>query len=73
MTERVTIPELRKEERIEKWKPLFEAATAGLRSTEGGTRRALQLLPAYICRSLAERELVLEVVAENDVRLSRRW
>ena len=33
MAERMFIPELRKDE---KWKPLFDAATAGLRATEGG-------------------------------------
>ena len=61
----MSVPELRKGERIEKWKPLFDAATAGIRATEGGGKKALQMLPAHVCRSLAERELVVEVVAEQ--------
>ena len=65
MAERMSVPELRKGERIEKWKPLFDAATAGIRATEGGGKKALQMLPAHVCRSLAERELVVEVVAEH--------
>ena len=65
MAERMSIPELRKDEKIEKWKPFFNAATAGLRATEGGGKEALQILPAHICWTLAERELVIEVMAEH--------
>ena len=46
MAERLIILELRKEERIDKWRPLFQAATASMIATEGGIQRALQLLPA---------------------------
>ena len=60
MAERTNIPELRKDERIERWKPLFEAATAGLRTT---LKKAPQML--HICRTTAERELVIEVVSEH--------
>ena len=65
MAERMSIPELLKDERIEKWKPLFDAATAATRTTDGGGKKSLQMLPAHICRTLAERELVVEVVAEH--------
>ena len=61
----MTIPELRTNEKIAKWKPLFDAATAGIRATDGGGKKALQMLPVHICRTLAERELVIEVVSEH--------
>ena len=43
MAERMSVPELRKGERIEKCKPLFDAATSGIRATEGGGNKALQM------------------------------
>ena len=65
MAERTSIPELQRDERIERCKPLFDAATAGIRATKGGGKKALQMLPIHICRTTAERELVIEVVSEH--------
>ena len=45
--------------------PVIRTSHAGLRAGEGGTQRALQLLPAYICRTQAEREIIVEIVKEN--------
>ena len=65
MAERMNIPEQLKDERIDKWKPIFDAATAGIRASDDGGKKGLQMLPIHICRTLAERELVIEVVAEH--------
>ena len=48
MAERISVPELRNGEHIKKWKPLYDTATAGIRVTEGGGKKALQILPAHI-------------------------
>ena len=58
-------PTLKKVEKVEDWKPFFQAGTEGLRATEGGVLKALQMLPSYANRSYAERKLVIEVVEEN--------
>ena len=65
MAESIHAPTLKKDERIEDWKPLFQASTAGLRATEGGVLKALQMLPNYVNRTYAERRLVVEVIEEN--------
>ena len=59
------IPALKPDERIEEWQPLFEAGVRTLvaRGTEGEVL-AIGLLPAYINRRTAERELVKEVVRD---------
>ena len=65
MAESIHAPILKKDERIEDWKPLFQAATAGLRTTEGGVLKALQMLPNYVNRTYAERRSIVEVIEEN--------
>ena len=53
MAERTSMPELQRDERIERWKPLFDAATVSIRATERGGKKALQMLPIHICRTTA--------------------
>ena len=65
MAKSIHAPILKEDERIEDWKPLFQAATAGLRATKGGVLKALQMLPNYVNRTYAERRLVVEVIEEN--------
>ena len=48
MAEGISVPALNKGERVEDWQPLFEGATASLRRTEEGTKKALQMLPSFI-------------------------
>ena len=61
----LNIPPLQSGERIEDWERLFRAAVAPLLLQEEGERLAISLLPAYVCRRVAERELVREVVNET--------
>ena len=56
------IPTLREDERTEDWKPLFIAAVTLLTAKENGEKLAIGLLPAYVNRRPAERELVKEVI-----------
>ena len=62
----LNIPPLQSGERIEDWERLFRAAVTSLLTQEGGQRLAISLLPAYVCRRVAERELVREVVNEAE-------
>ena len=57
------VPALKMGERIEDWQPLFQAAVATLcaRGPEG-EQLAVGMLPAYLNRRPAERELVKEIV-----------
>ena len=59
------IPPLQKGERIEDWEKLFRAGVAPLLAQEGGELLAISMLPAYVCRRVAERETVREVVGET--------
>ena len=59
------IPALKAAERIEDWKPLFEAGVATLLANgPKGEALAIGLLPAYVNRRTAERELVREVLRD---------
>ena len=60
----LSIPPLMPGERIANWKPLFLAAVAPL-IEQKAEHKAIQILPAFICRRPAERELVREVVIEE--------
>ena len=57
----LVIPVLLKSERIEDWRLGFEAGIQPLVEREDGDRKALQLLPAYINRDIADREAVRDV------------
>ena len=56
------IPPILKGDRIEDWRLTFEAGTQQLAQGEEGQQRALQLLPAYINRDVADREAVRDVL-----------
>ena len=59
------IPALQPEERIEDWKPLFKAGVSTLLARgQEGEALAVGLLPAYINRRTAERELVREILSD---------
>lgn len=58
----ITIPPLQKGERIEDWRHLFEACTQHMLGTEEGERKAIQLLPAYVNRDIADREAIRDIV-----------
>ena len=62
----LNIPPLQSGERIEDWERLFRATVTSLLTQEGGQRLAISLLPAYVCRRVAERELVREVLNEAE-------
>ena len=57
----LTIPPLMKDDRIEDWRLLFEAGVRHIIEAEDGERKALQILPAYINRDIADREAVRDV------------
>ena len=62
-----TIPELPAGERIGNWKPLFVAAVAHLTAQGDKYEKiAVSLLPAYVNRCIAERELCRELVLSVD-------
>ena len=56
-----TLPPLQKGERIEDWRHVFEAATLHIRGLVVGEKEAIQILTAYINRSIADREAVRDV------------
>ena len=60
----ISVPPLQRDDRIADWERLFRAAVAPLLSQDGGERLAITMLPAFICRRIAEREIVREVVNE---------
>ena len=62
----VNIPPLQEGERISSWEKFFRAAVAPLLTREDGPKLAIGLIPAYICRRLAERETVKDVVSETE-------
>ena len=54
----LNIPPLQKGDHIEDCEKLFRAAVAHLLTQEGGERLTISMLPAYVCRRVAEREIV---------------
>ena len=60
-----TIPPLNDSERIGDWRDLFQASVQYLLDETGGELRAIQLLPIYVSRRPAERELVKYVLREK--------
>ena len=58
----ITVPPLQKGDRIEDWRHLFEASTQHMLAADGGEKRAIQLLPAYLNRDIADREAVRDIV-----------
>ena len=61
----LNIPPLLKDQTIGDWEHFFRASVASLLTQEGGERFAISILPAYVCRRPAEREVVREVVKES--------
>ena len=59
-------PKLTDKERISDWRIIFEASAEQLRIVENGERQVLQMLPAYINRSIADQVLVQDVVSSVD-------
>ena len=55
----ITVPSLQKGVRIEE---LFEARTQHMLAADDGEKRAIQLLPAYVNRDIADREAVRDFV-----------
>ena len=51
-----------KGDRIDDWRLSFEAGTQPLAQGENGQQKALQLLPVYINRDVADREAVRDVL-----------
>ena len=60
----ISIPPLHQEEPIRDWQPLFLSAVTPVMEKEGEAK-IVQLLPSFICRRPAERQLVREVVEET--------
>ena len=52
------VPPLTKGDRVEDWRHCFEAATQHIRALEEEQQKAIQLLPAYVNRDVADREAV---------------
>ncbi len=62
----IVVAPLQPDERIADWAPMFTAAVSGLLAKGAtGQRLAIGLLPAYLTRSVAERELVREIVSSD--------
>ena len=60
----LNIPPLQKTERISSWEKLFRAAITPMLDREDGEKLAVGLLPAYVCRRPAEKELAKDIVSE---------
>ena len=60
----LNIPPLLKDQTVTEWEHFFRAAVVSLLTQDGGEKFAISILPAYVCRRPAEREVVLEVVKE---------
>ena len=60
----LNVPPLQRDDRIEEWERLFRAAIVPLLAQDGGERLAITMLPAFICRRVAERQIAREVVNE---------
>ena len=64
------IPPLQPGDRICDWKPLFKAAVTSLLTQENGEKLAIDLLPGYINRRTAEKELVRHIL---DLSICTGW
>ena len=60
----LNVPPLQRDDRIEDWERLFRAAVVPLLAQDGGERLAIIMLPAFVCRRVAERKIAREVVNE---------
>ena len=56
------IPPLQPGDRIGDWRPVFKAAVTSLLAQENGEKLAIGLLPGYVNRRIAEKELVQDAV-----------
>ena len=56
------VPPLQPGDRISDWKPLFKAAVTSLLTQDNGEKLAIGLLPGYVNRRTAEKELVQDAV-----------
>ena len=66
MSKEFVIPPLQAGDRIEDWKLLFQAAVTPLLAKDGGEKlAAIGLLPGYINRRPAEKELVVEAIKKR--------
>ena len=65
-TQNPLAPKLEPNDRISDWRVIFEASTEQLRAAENGERHVLQMLPAYVNRSMADKVLVQDVVKSVD-------
>ena len=61
----LSTPPLQTGERISSWEKLFRDAVTPLLAQEGGEKLAVGLLPAYVCRRPAGRELVRDIISET--------
>ena len=62
MAGRLSIPPLHKNDRLGNWRHFFKPAVTNLLAEENGNVKAIQLLPAYVNRRTAERELTKELI-----------
>ena len=62
----LSIPPLHENYRIGDWRHLFMAAVTNLLAEENGNMKAIQLLPAYVNRRTAERELIKDLIKSMD-------
>ena len=62
----LSIPPLHENDRIGDWRHLFKAAVTNLLAEENGNVKAIQLLPAYVNRRTAERELIKDLMRSMD-------
>ena len=62
MNKEFVIPSLQPGDRIEDWKLLFQAFVTLLLAKDGSEKLAIGLLPGYINRRPAEKELVVEAI-----------
>ena len=69
MSKEFVIPPLKAGDRIEDWKLLFRAGVTPLLAKDGGEKLAIGLLPGYINKRPAEKELVIEAI-KNDISRS---
>ena len=60
----LNIPPLLKDQTITEWERMFRAGVATLLAQEGGEKLAISMLPEFVCRRPAEREVAREVFEE---------
>ena len=61
----IVVPPLQPGDRISDWKPLFKASVTPLLAQTNGELLAIGLLPGYVNRRRAEKELVQEAVQQT--------